>query len=92
MEYRVPEGHQLLPIAGETCRACDAPPTYLLVKPIDPDKWLTTREMSLIAVPWCDACSPAAMWDEASEVRPQPTRRDLTWLERLMARWLFAHE
>ena len=83
---------QLLPVTGDTCRRCEAEIDHFLIQLLPSDN--PNRHMSVLAVPWCDACSPAVMHDEAHEL-PKPKKAPLppkTWLEALMARWLFAHE
>ena len=90
--YRVPPGTQLLTVTGDTCRHCDAEIDHFLVQLLPSDT--PAREMSILAVPWCDACSPAVVHDEASD-RPLPKKpplQPMTWFERLIARWMFAHE
>ena len=81
---------QLLQVTGDTCRRCEAAIDHFLIQLLPSDT--PERSLSVLAVPWCEACSPAVVHDEAYE-RPQPKKAPLpkrTWLEALMARWLFA--
>ena len=71
---------------------CGQPLTHYVVVPQHADRWVERRAMSVMATPYCTACSPAV--DHAQASVPPVTPLDLpptvTWLERWARRWLLA--
>ena len=65
---------EILYFTDHTCRTCGEAPTHFLVQPKSPEKWLAQKWMEVIAVPYCDPCSPAAL-----EVPPRPLPEPTFW-------------
>ena len=49
---------QVLRWEDDLCRTCGQTPTHYLIRPLDPAHWAVKHEAAIVAVPYCDRCSP----------------------------------
>ena len=56
---RVKPGYGVIWAEGEPCRVCGQLLTHFVLQLVSPGTWLTRRQATFFAAPYCTACSPA---------------------------------